>query len=83
MAGHSGVAGGLAAATKAVATAAEKIWLQVELARVCSLMAAIYERYESTLRPVILNVLHEEGETDDVLHDVFISERDPKDGQSR
>jgi RNA polymerase sigma-70 factor, ECF subfamily len=35
-------------------------------------MAAIYERYESTLRPVILSVLHEEGETDDVLHDVFI-----------
>ena len=35
-------------------------------------MAKIYERYESTLRPVILNVLHEEGETDDVLHDVFI-----------
>jgi RNA polymerase sigma-70 factor, ECF subfamily len=35
-------------------------------------MAAIYERYKSTLRPVILSVLHEEGETDDVLHDVFI-----------
>ncbi|HEX3446371.1 MAG TPA: sigma-70 family RNA polymerase sigma factor [Chthoniobacterales bacterium] len=35
-------------------------------------MAAIYERYESTLRAVILSVLHEEGETDDVLHDVFI-----------
>jgi len=35
-------------------------------------MAAIYERYESTLRPVILSVLHEEGEIDDVLHDVFI-----------
>ena len=35
-------------------------------------MAAIYERYESTLRAVILRVLHEEGETDDVLDDVFI-----------
>jgi RNA polymerase sigma-70 factor (ECF subfamily) len=35
-------------------------------------MAAIYGRYESTLRAVILSVLHEEGETDDVLHDVFI-----------
>jgi RNA polymerase sigma-70 factor (ECF subfamily) len=35
-------------------------------------MAAIYERYESTLRAVILSVLHEEGEADDVLHDVFI-----------
>jgi RNA polymerase sigma-70 factor (ECF subfamily) len=35
-------------------------------------MAAIYERYEPTPRPVILSVLHEKGETDDVLHDVFI-----------
>ncbi len=35
-------------------------------------MAAIYERHESTLRTVILSVLYEEGETDDVLHDVFI-----------
>jgi RNA polymerase sigma-70 factor, ECF subfamily len=35
-------------------------------------MAAIYERYESTLRTVILSVLHEDGEIDDVLHDVFI-----------
>jgi RNA polymerase sigma-70 factor, ECF subfamily len=35
-------------------------------------MAAIYERYESTLRAVILSVLHEEADADDVLHDVFI-----------
>ena len=35
-------------------------------------MAAIYERYESILRAVILSVLREEGEADDVLHDVFI-----------
>jgi RNA polymerase sigma-70 factor, ECF subfamily len=35
-------------------------------------LAAIYERYESTLRSVIISVLHEDGETDDVLHDVFI-----------
>src|ERR1700736_1931781 len=35
-------------------------------------MAAIYQRYESTLRAVIISVLHEQGETDDVLHDVFI-----------
>jgi RNA polymerase sigma-70 factor, ECF subfamily len=35
-------------------------------------MAAIYERYEATLRAVIISVLHEQGETDDVLHDVFI-----------
>jgi RNA polymerase sigma-70 factor (ECF subfamily) len=35
-------------------------------------MAAIYERYDSILRAVILGVLHEEGEADDVLHDVFI-----------
>ena len=36
-------------------------------------MAAIYERYGSTLRAVILSVLHEEGQADDVLHDVFIT----------
>jgi RNA polymerase sigma-70 factor (ECF subfamily) len=35
-------------------------------------MDAIYRRYQSTLRAVILGVLHEEGETDDVLHDVFL-----------
>jgi RNA polymerase sigma-70 factor, ECF subfamily len=35
-------------------------------------MAAIYERYESMLRAVISSILHEGGETDDVLHDVFI-----------
>jgi RNA polymerase sigma-70 factor (ECF subfamily) len=35
-------------------------------------MEAIYGRYESTLRTVILSVLHEENETDDVLHDVFL-----------
>ena len=35
-------------------------------------MAAIYERYESMLRSVISSILHEGGETDDVLHDVFI-----------
>ena len=35
-------------------------------------MAAIYQRYESTLRAVILGVLHEDSETDEVLHDAFI-----------
>jgi RNA polymerase sigma-70 factor, ECF subfamily len=35
-------------------------------------MEAIYQRYQSTLRAVIHSVLHEEGETDDVLHDVFL-----------
>jgi RNA polymerase sigma-70 factor (ECF subfamily) len=35
-------------------------------------MAAIYERYESMLRAVISSILHEGGETDDVLHEVFI-----------
>jgi RNA polymerase sigma-70 factor (ECF subfamily) len=32
----------------------------------------IYKRYESTLRPVIQSVLHDEGETDDTLNDVFL-----------
>jgi RNA polymerase sigma-70 factor, ECF subfamily len=35
-------------------------------------MAAIYERYESMLRAVISSILHEGGDTDDVLNDVFI-----------
>jgi RNA polymerase sigma-70 factor, ECF subfamily len=35
-------------------------------------MAAIYERYESMLRSVISSILHEGGDTDDVLNDVFI-----------
>jgi RNA polymerase sigma-70 factor, ECF subfamily len=35
-------------------------------------METIYQRYQSTLRAVILGVLHEDGETDDVLHDVFL-----------
>jgi RNA polymerase sigma-70 factor (ECF subfamily) len=35
-------------------------------------MAAIYQRYESKLRPVISSILHEGDDTDDVLNDVFI-----------
>lgn len=32
----------------------------------------IYERYQSSLRVVIQSVLHDEGETDDTLNDVFL-----------
>jgi RNA polymerase sigma-70 factor (ECF subfamily) len=32
----------------------------------------IYKRYESSLRTVIQSVLHDEGETDDTLSDVFL-----------
>jgi len=32
----------------------------------------IYKRYESALRSVIQSVLHDEGETDDALNDVFV-----------
>jgi RNA polymerase sigma-70 factor (ECF subfamily) len=32
----------------------------------------IYKRYESTLRSVIQSVLHDDGETDDTLNDVFL-----------
>ena len=46
--------------------------MQAVVRRDSDAMAAIYQRYESTLRAVILSVLHEEGDTDDVLHDVFI-----------
>ena len=35
-------------------------------------MQEIYERYESTLRSVIQSVLHDEGEADDTLDDVFL-----------
>jgi len=35
-------------------------------------MQEIYRRYESTLRTVIQSVLHEGGETDDALNDVFL-----------
>ena len=35
-------------------------------------MKEIYTRYETTLRAVIQSVLHEEADTDDVLHDVFL-----------
>src|SRR5215469_6602025 len=35
-------------------------------------MEQIYQRYEPVLRTVILGVLHEEGDADDVLHDVFL-----------
>jgi RNA polymerase sigma-70 factor, ECF subfamily len=35
-------------------------------------IAAIYERYESMLRVVVSSILHDEGETDDVLQDVFL-----------
>ena len=37
----------------------------------------IYKRYESTLRSVIQSVLHDEGETDDALNDVFLQLWDP------
>jgi RNA polymerase sigma-70 factor (ECF subfamily) len=32
----------------------------------------IYKRYEALLRAVILNVIHDESEIDDVLHDVLL-----------
>jgi RNA polymerase sigma-70 factor, ECF subfamily len=35
-------------------------------------IAAIYERYQSMLRVVVSSILHDAGETDDVLQDVFI-----------
>ena len=39
----------------------------------------IYKRYESTLRTVIQSVLHDEGETDDTLNDVFLQLWDQSD----
>ena len=46
--------------------------MQAVVHRDSAAMAAIYQRYESILRAVILSVLHEDSEADDVLHDVFI-----------
>jgi RNA polymerase sigma-70 factor (ECF subfamily) len=39
----------------------------------------IYKRYESTLRTVIQSVLHDDGETDDALNDVFLQLWDQSD----
>jgi RNA polymerase sigma-70 factor, ECF subfamily len=35
-------------------------------------LASIYQRYESLLRTVIMNVIRDESEVDDVLHDVLL-----------
>ena len=35
-------------------------------------LAGIYQRYESLLRTVIMNVIRDESEVDDVLHDVLL-----------
>src|SRR6202023_79932 len=35
-------------------------------------LESIYKRYEPLLRTVILNVIRDESEVDDVLHDVFL-----------
>jgi RNA polymerase sigma-70 factor (ECF subfamily) len=35
-------------------------------------MAAIYHRYKTPLRSVILSVSHEDTEAQDVLHEVFV-----------
>jgi RNA polymerase sigma-70 factor (ECF subfamily) len=39
----------------------------------------IYKRYESTLRSVIHSVLHDDGETDETLNDVFLQLWDQSD----
>jgi RNA polymerase sigma-70 factor (ECF subfamily) len=57
---------------KSTETATDAELMAALLRRDSHAMEVIYGRYESTLRAVILSVLHEEGETDDVLHDVFI-----------
>jgi DNA-directed RNA polymerase specialized sigma24 family protein len=35
-------------------------------------LESIYKRYEPLLRTVILNVIRDESEVDDVLHDVLL-----------
>jgi RNA polymerase sigma-70 factor, ECF subfamily len=46
--------------------------MEALLHRDADAMAAIYARYESTLRAVIQSVLHEESESDEILNDVFV-----------
>ena len=46
--------------------------MEAVLRRESDAIQEIYKRYESTLRSVIQGVLHDEGETDDTLNDVFL-----------
>jgi len=46
--------------------------MEAVLRRESDAIQEIYKRYESTLRSVIQSVLHDEGETDDTLNDVFL-----------
>jgi len=46
--------------------------MEAVLRREFDAIQEIYNRYESTLRSVIQSVLHDEGETDDTLNDVFL-----------
>jgi RNA polymerase sigma-70 factor, ECF subfamily len=53
--------------------------MEAVLRRESDSIQEIYKRYESTLRSVIQSVLHDEGETDDALNDVFLQLWDQSD----
>jgi RNA polymerase sigma-70 factor (ECF subfamily) len=53
--------------------------MEAVLRREFDAIQEIYNRYESTLRSVIQSVLHDEGETDDTLNDVFLQLWDQSD----
>ena len=54
------------------ATASDDQLMKAVVNRESDALESIYKRYESLLRTVILNVIRDESEVDDVLHDVLL-----------
>jgi RNA polymerase sigma-70 factor (ECF subfamily) len=54
------------------ATASDDQLMKAVVNRESDALETIYKRYESLLRTVILNVIRDESEVDDVLHDVLL-----------
>jgi RNA polymerase sigma-70 factor, ECF subfamily len=54
------------------ATASDDQLMKAVVNREGDALESIYKRYESLLRTVILNVIRDESEVDDVLHDVLL-----------
>jgi RNA polymerase sigma-70 factor, ECF subfamily len=54
------------------ATASDDQLMKAVVNRENDALESIYKRYESLLRAVILNVIRDESEVDDVLHDVLL-----------
>jgi RNA polymerase sigma-70 factor, ECF subfamily len=65
--------------TSAIELKSDAELMEAVLRREFDAIQEIYNRYESTLRSVIQSVLHDEGETDDTLNDVFLQLWDQSD----